>query len=66
MSRQIVEKCINLGLLLGFLVLTSGVMLWLSDLARRFELGLAMSLLAFGLLLLIFAFLAAKIVSAVD
>ena len=66
MSREILGKCINVGLLLGFVVLAFGVVLWFSQLMARFRFDLAMSLVAGGFLVLIFALLGAKIVSKVD
>ena len=66
MSREVVEKCINLGLVLGFAALAVGILLWLSELSRMFGLGLAALLVAGGFVLLVLAILAAKIVTMVD
>jgi uncharacterized membrane protein len=66
MSREILGKCVNIGLLLGFIALALGVLLWFSQLMARFRFDMATSLVAGGFLVLIFALLAAKIVSKVD
>jgi len=66
MSREIIEKCVNLGLLLGFVILVLGVLLWLLEISARFRFTLATSLVVGGVVFLIFALLATKIVSAMD
>jgi hypothetical protein len=66
MSREIVAKCISLGLLLGFVVLATGILIWLSELSRRFELSLSTSLVFGGTVLLILTLLASKLILAVD
>ena len=66
MSREIVAKCVSLGLLLGFVVLATGILMWLSELSRRFGLGLSTSLVVGGTVLLVLTLLAAKLMSAVD
>ena len=66
MSRQIVEKSIHIGLLLGFLVLAIGVLFWLSELSARLDLGLSTSLIVGGAVLLMLGLLAMKLVTAVD
>jgi cytochrome c biogenesis protein CcdA len=64
-SRDIIEKGVNIALVLGFVALALGIGLWTLSILERFSHSLEAILVVSGLLLLIFGALAAKLFTKV-
>jgi len=65
-AKETVEKVVNLFIALGFVVVAIGVGLWFLDLADRLRLSLQAILVVGGAIILLFALLAAKLISRME
>ena len=64
--RNNVERGVNSALALGLIILLLGIGLWLVTLSQRLQLSLEAMLILFGLMFLLFAAMAAKVMSKVE
>jgi len=60
-----VEKTVNITLALGLIILLLGIMLWFFSFSQRSRLSSEAMLVIFGLILLLFGVIAAKVFSKV-
>ena len=61
--RDTIETIVNIILVLGFIILVSGIGLWILNLSQRLYLSTEAMLVLFGSIFLIFGTLAARLFS---
>ena len=64
-TKDIIEKAVNAAIALGFTVFAAGVGILVYNLCIRFGLSLEITLVVFGLLIIMLGLIAAKIFSKV-
>jgi len=65
-TKETLGKVVNAFIALGFIVVAIGVGLWFLDLADRLRLSLQATLIVGGAIVLLFALLAAKLISRME
>ena len=64
-AKGIIETAVNVAIALGFIVFAAGVGIWMYNFCVHFGLSLEITLVIFGLMVIVLGLIAAKIFSKV-
>ena len=62
-AKGIIETAVNVAIALGFVIFAAGVGIWVYNFCVRFGLSLEITLVIFGLMVIVLGLFAAKIFS---